>query len=477
MSENKISLPLVSVIMPAYNAEKYIGQAVESIINQTYSNWELIIVDDKSIDNTLNIIKEYKDERIKVYMNDVNKGIAFTTNRGIENSNGKYIALLDDDDIAEYNRLELQVQYLEQHEEIDILGGRTVLIDSDGEYVKFLNTPRNNPKYIKAVLLFNCMDFLNSTAMIRKGFIELYNLCYRENCYGMQDFKFYIDSSKVGNISTIDRLLLRHRIHEKNETTRNMTVYAKERVEKYAEFQRDSLKESGFNIGQAVVGLFFTVLIVFLQDDFSTAFFIMLVGLLMFFVAGIKLGWFLGFCVFSLPIIVLFICTESYRVKRLIAFFNPEQYSHGVNYQINASRRAISSGGFLGEGFGSGLKRVSGIPEVQADFIFAGWSEAMGFLGVILFFVLIIYFAWRGYKIAFKCEDRFRSYVAFGIVTSIVLQTLLNCGVVCGALPATGIPLPFFSSGGSSLIITLLMCGVVINISKFDNNNLELYNE
>jgi cell division protein FtsW len=237
------------------------------------------------------------------------------------------------------------------------------------------------------------------------------------------------------------------------------------------------LKESGFNIGQAVVGLFFTVLIVFLQDDFSTAFFIMIVGLLMFFVAGIKLGWFLGFCVFSLPIVILFIFTESYRVKRLIAFFNPEQYSHGVNYQINASRRAISSGGFWGEGLGSGLKRVTGIPEVQADFIFAGWSEAMGFIGVILFFALIFYFAWRGYKIAFRCEDKFRSYTAFGIVTSIVLQTLLNCGVVCGALPATGIPLPFFSSGGSSLIITLLMCGVVINISKFDNNNLELYDE
>ena len=225
--------------------------------------------------------------------------------------------------------------------------------------------------------------------------------------------------------------------------------------------KHDVLKESGFNIGQAVVGLFFTVLLVFLQDDFSTAFFIMLVGLLMFFVAGIKLGWFLGFCVFSLPIVILFIFTESYRVKRLIAFFNPEQYSHGVNYQIN----------------GSGLKKVTGIPEVQADFIFAGWTEAMGFLGVILFFALIFYFAWRGYKIAFRCEDKFGSYTAFGIITSMVLQTLLNCGVVCGALPATGIPLPFFSSGGSSLIITLLMCGVVINISKFDNNNLELYNE
>ena len=241
--------------------------------------------------------------------------------------------------------------------------------------------------------------------------------------------------------------------------------------------KHDILKESGFNIAQAVVGLFFTVLLVFLQDDFSTAFFIMLVGLSLFFIAGIKLGWFLGFCAFSFPIVILFIFTESYRVKRLIAFFNPEQYSHGVNYQINASQRAISSGGFWGEGLGSGLKQVTGIPEAQADFIFAGWTEAMGFLGVIFFFILIIFFAWRGYKIAFSCQDLFRSYTAFGLVTCILLQTLLNCGVVCGALPATGIPLPFFSSGGSSLIVTLLMCGVIINISKFDNNCVELYNE
>jgi cell division protein FtsW len=241
--------------------------------------------------------------------------------------------------------------------------------------------------------------------------------------------------------------------------------------------KHDVLKESGFNIAPAVFGLFFTVLLVFLQDDFSTAFFIMVVGLSLFFIAGIKLGWFLGFCVFSLPIVILFIFTESYRVKRLIAFFNPEQYSHGVNYQINASRRAISAGSFWGEGLGGGLKQVTGIPEVQADFIFAGWAEGMGFLGVIFFFALLIFFAWRGYNIAFRCEDKFRSYTAFGLVTCIILQTLLNCGVVCGALPATGIPLPFFSSGGSSLIVTLLMCGVIINISKFDNNCVELYNE
>ena len=241
--------------------------------------------------------------------------------------------------------------------------------------------------------------------------------------------------------------------------------------------KHDSLKESGFNIAPAVFGLFSTVLLVFLQDDFSTAFFIMLVGLSMFFIAGIKLSWFAGFCAFTLPIVILLIFTNSYRVERLIAFFNPEQFSHGKNYQVNSSQRAISAGGFFGQGFGSGLKRVSGIPEVHTDFVFAGWAEGMGFLGVILFFCVIAYFAWRGYRIAFRCNDKFRSYTAFGLVTCIVLQTLLNCGVVCGALPSTGITLPFFSSGGSSLIVTLIMCGVIINVSKFDNNSMENYNE
>lgn len=237
------------------------------------------------------------------------------------------------------------------------------------------------------------------------------------------------------------------------------------------------MDDASVSIVPAIIGLFAYVLIVFLQDDFSTAFFIMLIGLSIFFIAGVKLRWFVGFCVFSIPIVFLFIFTESYRVLRLIAFFNPSEYSHSVNYQINASCRAISAGSIWGEGFASELERIKSVPEAQADFIFAGWTEAMGFIGVILFFVLLGYFAWRGYSIAFKCADKFRGFTAFGIITSIVLQSLINCGVVCGALPSTGIPLPFFSSGGSSLIITLLMCGVVINISNFDNNKVENYYE
>ena len=233
------------------------------------------------------------------------------------------------------------------------------------------------------------------------------------------------------------------------------------------------MNDGSFHIVQMVLGLFCFVLVVFLQNDFSTAFFIMLVGLVMFFMAGLKITWFVSFCVFMLPIVILFIFTKAYRVNRLIAFFNPEKYSHGINYQVNAAERAISSGRFFGEGFGAGLKRIASVPESQSDFVFAGWAEAMGFFGVLIFFGLVLFFAYRGYLIAFRCKEKCGSYAAFGIVTCIVLQILFNCGVVVGALPATGIPLPFFSSGGSSLLVTLLMCGVVINISKFDNKSLE----
>ncbi|MGP1586760.1 MAG: peptidoglycan glycosyltransferase FtsW [Treponemataceae bacterium] len=237
--------------------------------------------------------------------------------------------------------------------------------------------------------------------------------------------------------------------------------------------KQEKLKEPGLNIAQSIIGFFLVVFIVFLQDDFSTAFFIMIIGLSMFFIAGMKLTWFIGFCIFSLPIVILFIFTKTYRVERLIAFFNPDLYSHGLNFQIKKAAIAISSGGFFGEGFGSGLKKVASIPEVQSDFVFSGWAEAMGFTGIIIFLFIVFYFAYRGYVIAFRCQDKLRSYTAFGIVTCIIVQILSNCGVVCGALPSTGIPMPFFTSGGSSLIVTLFMCGIVINISKYDSEIAE----
>ena len=238
--------PLVSVIMPVYNAEQFLDRAIQSILNQTYDKWELLLIDDCSTDNSLKLINKYSDPRIRLLVNETNRGIAQASNRGIEESKGKYIALLDDDDEAIINRLELQVEYMEEHSDVAILGGRSIDMDEHDKILSLKGSVRNNPKLIKAMLLFGNVDFYNGTAMIRKNFIVDNQLRYRDGCYGMQDYRFYIESSKYGKITTLDQYLLKYREHENNETKRNLTEYAKKRAKKLADFQRESLEMSGF---------------------------------------------------------------------------------------------------------------------------------------------------------------------------------------------------------------------------------------
>ncbi len=213
--------------------------------------------------------------------------------------------------------------------------------------------------------------------------------------------------------------------------------------------------------------MLFTVLIL-LQKDLSTPVFIFAVCMMMFVAAGLNVRWAFAVAVLAVPALVLFITSEPYRLDRIVAFLKPEEGVHTINYQSIAAKRAISAGRFWGVGIGTSLVQSLKIPEVQADYIFAGWAEAMGLGGVMSYFVLLGLFAWRGYKISLECADRFASFGSFGFVTMIVAQSLINCAVVCGAVPTTGIPLPFFSLGGSSTIVTLCMCGFVVNASRCD---------
>lgn len=237
--------PLVSVIMPAYNAGKYIGEAIESIIEQTYRQIELIIVEDCSTDDTLKQIEKYKDERITVVPNCENRGVSCSTNRGMALAKGKYIALLDDDDVAALNRIEKQVAYLEQHEEIDILGGWTETIDGEGNHIGYYAQPRTNPRYIKALLLFGWWGFGNGTTMIRKRFLERSGLQYEDNCHGIQDLRFFMKASKIGTISAIPDLLLYKREHDTNESNYRHENYGVQRDQTYRKFRTESLKDSG----------------------------------------------------------------------------------------------------------------------------------------------------------------------------------------------------------------------------------------
>ncbi len=216
------------------------------------------------------------------------------------------------------------------------------------------------------------------------------------------------------------------------------------------------------------------VLLVLLQKDFSTSAFLILIGVLLFFVSGAKLKWLIPFVIIAIPLALLLIFSEQYRIERIIGFLRPSQGESSFNYQSNAAKTAISAGGIWGAGIGRGLSKLNSIPEVQADYIFAGLTEAMGFIGVILYLMMLAFFAWRGYRTAYKCPNRFAAYGAFGCVSVIVVQSIINCMVVCGLLPTTGIPLPFFSVGGSSIIVTLMMCGFILNASRCEEAEEEV---
>ncbi len=210
--------------------------------------------------------------------------------------------------------------------------------------------------------------------------------------------------------------------------------------------------------------------IVYLQNDFSTAFFLVVLALVMFFVAGVRLMYFAFLGTFVLPMSAILLFTKEHRVNRIIAFLDPRTDPVGSGYQVIASRSALANGGLWGTGLGMGTKKLGGLPEAHSDFVFAVLAEELGLVGVVAVCGLFLLFALRGYGIAIGTEDRFARYLAFGLTTSLFLQAVLNMAVVCGVVPATGIPLPFFSQGGSSVFVSLCMCGLLLSLSKGHND-------
>ena len=244
----------------------------------------------------------------------------------------------------------------------------------------------------------------------------------------------------------------------------------------YFDKQDKVLVEEEKTVFPCVIALIIFAGIVFAQKDFSTGVFITLIGILLFFVSGAKLVWIFPFALIAIPASFLMITLNPYRLQRLIGWISPDDFSSSINYQSLNAKRAISAGGVWGSGIGAGLSKINSIPEVQADYIFAGWAESMGYIGVVLYFVLLAFFAYRGYKAAFNNPDKFSALSTFGCVSVIVLQSVVNTMVVCGLLPSTGINLPFFSLGGTSIIMTLAMCGFIVNASrceKIDEKNGE----
>lgn len=215
-----------------------------------------------------------------------------------------------------------------------------------------------------------------------------------------------------------------------------------------------------------LIVVFVFAIIIFFQNDLSTSFFIILIALSLFYIAKVRLLYFLYFGSLFIPLAGIIILAKDYWIEKIITYFDPSRDPFRAGFQMRHSRLAFEMGGLFGRGLGMGTQKLGFLPEADSDYIFAVTGEEIGYIGILLLVFLFSLFALRAYSISFKSKDNFSYYLGFGITTTIFLQAVINMLVTAGLVPATGMPLPFFSVGGSAMLVTLAMCGLMINISR-----------
>lgn len=229
---------------------------------------------------------------------------------------------------------------------------------------------------------------------------------------------------------------------------------------------KDALKTftKGFLPYVGIIGII--CILVFLEPHFSGAMVIAMTGFIIILTAGAKIVHFVYIGVAVVPVAVVAMLSASYRLARVTTFLDPFKDTSGDGWQIVQSLYAIGSGGFFGLGLGQSRQKFLYLPEPQNDFIFSIICEELGFVGAFLVILLFVLLIWKGIKIAINAPDKFSSLVVTGIIALIAVQTVLNIAVVTSSIPATGMPLPFFSYGGTSLVFILAEIGVVLSISR-----------
>ncbi len=209
-----------------------------------------------------------------------------------------------------------------------------------------------------------------------------------------------------------------------------------------------------------------TFLLILEQPNLSTAGSIMIVSLILIIMAGAKWRHILLMLVGGVCVGGYYAWSEPYRRRRLMSFTNPFAMMSDEGYQLSQSLIAFGSGGLFGMGLGQGRQKYAYLPYPESDFIFAIVGEDFGLLGCCVVIALFVCLMVVGFRVAMACRDKFGTLLAAGITASITVQAFLNMGVVVGILPTTGLPLPFFSAGGTSVSITMAAMGVLMNISR-----------
>ena len=210
------------------------------------------------------------------------------------------------------------------------------------------------------------------------------------------------------------------------------------------------------------------VIIMFLQNHMSGTLVMMVAALSIIFASGIKikLRYIIPLIIIAVVALGIFILAEPFRINRILSFANPQQDIKDGNWQAAQSLYAIGSGGLFGRGLGQSREKYSWLPEAQNDFIFSVLCEELGLVGAVIVLGMFIFFIYRGYKIALTCKDMYGSLIATGITSVFAIQILVNIAVVTCTMPVTGMPLPFFSYGGTALCINLCAMGILLSISR-----------
>ncbi|HQX55913.1 MAG TPA: putative lipid II flippase FtsW [Pyrinomonadaceae bacterium] len=223
---------------------------------------------------------------------------------------------------------------------------------------------------------------------------------------------------------------------------------------------------------RSVAGLVLLGGLVMLEKDLGTTIVLCLIFSAIYFAAGARMVHIAAVAGVMILAAVGAIAIAPWRVQRVLAFLDPYKYADDESYQVIQSLYAIGSGGILGEGFAKGQQKLFYLPYPYSDFIFSVVGEEFGLLGTLAIVTTFGLLLWRGTKAALNAPDRFGMLLGIGLITGIIAQALFNISVVISIMPAKGIPLPFISYGGSSVVVTLIAVGILLSISKFSDETV-----
>lgn len=235
---------------------------------------------------------------------------------------------------------------------------------------------------------------------------------------------------------------------------------------------RDKMHDYRYGVVPFLAILGVIAVLLYLEPHLSATIIIVLTGGIMMFLGGTDKKWLIGLVVAGVVLVCFYLLTKGYSGDRIKAWADPEAYARDEGYQIVQSQYAIGSGGLTGLGFGRSRQKYLYLPEEHNDYIFAIVCEELGFVGAVLIVALFLLLILRGYWIAMHSRDRFGSLLVAGLVTLLGIQVFLNIGVVSNLLPPTGISLPFFSYGGTALLVNLAQMGMILSVSRQNTNRL-----